>query len=109
MNILLKDGFKQVCAWPGTTVGKDQIDQFEPMMEEMFNCRFQYLEEIITLPGDGGEGGRNDLFFAVHNDDIGKFAVPRLKVGIRWIDDVLSTCNYRDPIYPERVFKYNSW
>jgi hypothetical protein len=106
--VVLKECFKQVCVWPGCIVG-EKVTEFESFMKENFGCRIQYLEEIKTFPGDGGEGGRNDLFFAVHNDDIGKFAVSRLQAGIRWIEDVLSTENYHDKIYPERVFKYKCW
>ena len=108
-SISLKEKFKQVCVWPGTIVGQDKIAVFEDLMKKEFDCRIQYLEEIKTFPGDGGEGGRNDVFFAIHNDDIGKFAIPRLQVGIRWLEDVLAPGNYGDPIYPARVFEYKCW
>jgi hypothetical protein len=110
------EGFSQVCVWPGTTVGKDKIEEFEHFMLDQFGVRVKYIEEITTAPDqdkDGnpieGTGGRNDLFFYVHDDDIGKFAVPRLAVGIRWIEDVLAPGNYRSKIYPKRVFKYKIW
>lgn len=119
MNKELKEDFKQVCVWPACIVGETEEKQkeFESFMNEHFNVRVQYLEEIKTKPdinhSNGtpvkGTGGRNDLFFAVHNDDVGKFAIPRLQVGIRWVEDVLSSCNYNQPIYPERVFKYKCW
>jgi hypothetical protein len=35
-------------------------------------------------------GGRNDLFFFVHDEDVAKFAIPRLQMGIRWWEDVVS-------------------
>lgn len=110
-NVERKEGYKQVCVWPGTIVGEDKISDFEKFMMDDFQTRVQYLEEIETYPdisGDLKTGGRNDLFFAVHSNDIGKFAVPRLSVGIRWIEDVLSEVNYRNEIYPERVFKYKT-
>ena len=109
MNKTLNPSFTQVCVWPATVVGQEKIPEFEAFMKAEFDTRIQYLEEIETLPGDGGEGGRNDVFFAVHDEDVGKFAVPRLAYGIRWIEDVLSTENYGDPIYPERIFDYKSW
>jgi len=120
-NVKLNDGFKQVCVWPGTIVVQDEnkkqeyIDNFVKSMEEYFKVKVQYLEEIKTRPDIQDEisvdntGERNDLFFAIHNDDINKFAIPRLKAGIRWIEDVLSKENYNSPIYPSRVFKYKCW
>jgi len=90
----------QLCVWPGTLVG-DKIKKFESFMLEHFGTRVKYAEEVKTLPGDGGEGGRNDLFFYVYKDDVGKFAIPRLQVGIRWWEDVLN--NMRDQIYPQEI------
>ena len=113
-NVILKDGFSQVCVWPGTVAGADKIDEFEKFIAEEFDgVRVQYLEEIETYPSvkNGkiveGTGGRSDLFFAVHSDDIGKFAVPRLEVGIRWIEDVYG--NGGGDLYPERVAEYKTW
>ena len=114
-NIKLKEGFSQVCIWPGCIVGTDKENEFVEFMLENFKSKVQYLEEIKTYPdterGNPVEetGDRNDLIFAVHNEDIGKFAVPRLTMGIRWIEDVLADCNYKSRIYPERVFDYCSW
>jgi hypothetical protein len=116
INIVKKENFNQVCVWPGTVVGKDQIKKFEEFMLEQFKTRIQYLEEIETTPDldDNGKpiketGNRNDVFFSVHNEDIGKFAIPRLSYGIRWIEDTLSDCNYHQDIYPSRVFEYKTW
>lgn len=118
----LKDGFSQVCVWPSCIVviddktKKDRINDFERFMLAQFKARVQYLEEIKTKSDYDkdnniieGTGDRNDLFFAVHDEDIGRFAVPRLTVGIRWIEDVLSNDNYKCHIYPDRVFKYVTW
>lgn len=121
MNTKLKNGFTQVCVWPACIVvdneeiRQDKINEFEQFIFDNFKTRSQYLEEIKTKPDYDehklieGTGGRNDLFFAVHNEDIGQFAVPRLAMGIRWIEDVLATDNYRCQIYPDRVFKYITW
>jgi len=125
MNIELKEGFTQVCIWPACVVVNNQtseevkrekIEMFEALMFEKFKTRVQYLEEIETYPDldqEGntvkGTGGRVDLFFAVHHEDIGRFAVPRLGVGIRWIEDTLAMGNYKCHIYPDRVFKYVGW
>lgn len=102
-NIIRRKDYCQVCVWPGTTLEDTGPAGFETYMFKEFVVRVQYLENINT------SGGRSDLFFAVHKDDINKFAVPRLKAGIRWIEDVLAPCNYRTPIYPKRVFGYKTW
>ena len=115
-NVELKDGFKQVCVIEGLIIGRDKIEEFENSIQDNFGTKAQYLEEISTFPNTdsngnvvSGTGGRNDVFFAIHNDDIGKFSVPRLQYRIRWIEDVLAKCNYSSRIYPERVFKYWCW
>jgi len=114
-NIKRKKDFVQVCVWTACVVGVDKVDEFVELMSNHFGVRVQYLEEIKTGPDtvDGTivpeTGNRNDLFFAVHKDDINKFAIKRMEVGIRWIEDVLSINNYRCAIYPERVHDYKSW
>lgn len=116
MNIERKEHFDQVCVWPGCTLKDTPVEEFEQIMKEKFNVRVQFLEEIETKPDTDENnqpvpetGGRPDLFFAVHSEDIGHFAVPRLQVGIRWIEDVLASCNYHNNIYPKRVFDYCGW
>lgn len=116
-NIKLNEGFSQVCVWPACKVKEavDGVKGFVEFMKEKFGVRIQYLEEIKTFPDtENGvpiseTGNRNDVFFAIHEEDIGRFAVPRIRVSIRWIEDVLAKCNYKSRIYPERVFKYAKW
>ncbi len=114
-NIERKKQYSQVCVWPGTLIESDKIQEFEEFMLKEFNTRIQYLETIVTYPDKkGGEviegtGGRHDVFFAVHDEDIANFSVPRLIAGIRWIEDVLSKHNYKCKIYPERVRQYKTW
>ena len=113
MNTTLNEGFKQVCVWPATIVGQTKIEDFEACMRDTFNTRVQYLEEVLTAPdfSNGfpieGTGDRNDVFFAVHNDDVMRFSIVRLSYGIRWIEDVYS--NEQDAIYPERIQGYKCW
>ncbi len=116
-NVERYTNYTQVCVWEGTTVGRDEVEraEFERWFFERFNTKIQYLEEIKTNPdlknGESvkGTGNRNDVFFAVHREDVGKFSVPRLTMKIRWIEDVLAKCNYHQKIYPERIFKYKCW
>lgn len=95
--------YNQLCVWPATVVGKDDIKELENFFKEEMDVRIKYKTEVLTNPDldeDGNEvpdtGGRNDLFFYVHDDDIGKFAIPRLSMGIRWYEDVVS---YNDGAY----------
>jgi hypothetical protein len=114
-NVDRKEKFDQVCVWQACSLGKHTPEDFEKHMKENFKADIQFLEEIETCPDTkNGEivpdtGGRHDLIFAVHNKDIGHFAIPRLMYGIKWIEDVLAKGNYRCPIYPERVFDYCTW
>jgi len=113
MNIQLKEGFRQVCVWPGSVVGEENIAEFETQLFEQLGTRVQYLEEVLTAPDYKNgfpvedTGGRSDLFFAVHEEDIMKFAVPRLNYGIRWIEDVYG--NGHGDLYPARIAEYKCW
>ncbi len=108
-NKKLDTNFTQVCVWPGTVVGKTrkEIKEFVQWGLTEFGVRLQYLEEIETKPDGTGPGGRSDLFFAIHSEDVGKFAVPRIAYGIRWIEDVFG--NHQGHLYPDRVAEYKSW
>lgn len=106
--------YTQVCVFPALLVDENKIQEFTDQIKEKFDTRVQYLETILTKPDlDDPEntGGRSDVFFAVHKDDIEKFAVKRLQYGIRWIEDVLSNVNgyHLNPLYPEYVKGYKSW
>lgn len=105
---MLPEPFQQVCVWPGTILEKDQVGEFEQWVADEFGTRVKYLETVVTGPDldeNGkpvlGTGGRHDLMFAVHSEDVGKFAVPRLKAGMRWLEDIY--LNGHGHIYPDRV------
>lgn len=117
-NVERNAGFNQVCVWPGIIVGKENVEEFVKFFEDEMKTRVQYLEEVKTLPDRDehgnqvlGTGDRNDVFFAVHEDDVGKFAVPRLSMGIRWIEDAIGEWNNPNGfiIYPHRVKEYRTW
>lgn len=107
----------QVAVWPGTILQPDELPDLIKFFKNEFKTRVQYLETVMTGPDmeDGhpvaGTGGRRDVLIAVHEDDIGHFAVPRMKVGIRWIEDVLGNERLRGDfsIYPAHVKQYGSW
>jgi hypothetical protein len=112
-NIDRRESFAQVCVWPGTIVTEPDIQMFEDYFKEN-GFAVQYLESLLTNPDrdeDGAlvpeTGGRHDVFFALHNDDVMKFAIPRMAMGVKWIEDVLDNEEYS--IYPERVKEYRTW
>ena len=109
--------YTQVCVWPGTIIKPAEVKQFEAFFEEN-GFRVQFLESITTSPDldEEGEpvvdtGGRTDVFFTIHNDDVMKFAIPRLQMGIRWIEDVLDNESHAQDhsIYPSHVKEYRAW
>ena len=99
----MKGKFNQLCVWPGTVVGKDEITALEAFFKDEMDVTIKYETQVKTLPDETGPGGRNDLFFYVADDDIGKFAVPRLSMGIRWWEDVLGNGNGK--LYPEEILE----
>ena len=116
-NVPRLENYEQVCVWPAATLGEDLTSEdFVIFMGSEFKTRVQYLEEIHTNPdrnefgGDiSGTGERIDMVFAVHNEDLGKFAIPRLQAGIRWIEDALDPHNSTAHLYPERFNDYKTW
>jgi hypothetical protein len=101
--------FTQLCVWQGVLLEGLTTQQFEEYMLEHFGTRIKYETEIKTLPDldKYGKpipetGGRNDVFFYAHEEDIPKFAVPRLQAGIRWWEDVVGY-NDNSYLYPQEV------
>jgi hypothetical protein len=99
------ENFSQLCVWEGTVVGVEEIENFEGWLQLEFGVRAKYCEEVLTLPTEGVEdtGGRNDLFFRIHDEDVMKFALPRLTIGIKWWEDVLGNGN--GVLYPEQILE----
>ena len=115
-NAIRNPEFQQVCVWPGTIVEPHQVADFEAFVKQEMGARVQFLEIIHTFPDVDASGapvedtgGRSDVFFAVHKDDIGAFAVKRLAYGIRWFDDAVSATNGGNRLYPPRVMAYACW
>lgn len=92
------DKYKQLCVWPGTLMGENTPEQFEAFMQENFGVRAAFEVEVVTNASSerNEEGGRHDILFYVHEDDIGRFAVARLSAGIRWWEDAVK---YNDGAY----------
>ena len=91
-----KDQFNQLCVMEGTTFPEGGVKEFHQFFKDEFDVRVKFENQVKTLPNTPEcteTGGRNDLFFYIHDDDIGKFAVPRLGMGVRWWEDVLGNGN----------------
>ena len=105
------NNFTQLCVWQGIILESDEIKQFEDFFIDKFDTRIKYENQTRTFPDLDSKGNnvpntgnRNDVFFYVHADDIPKFAVPRLSIGIRWWEDVVgyNDCGY---LYPKEFLE----
>lgn len=92
------ENYSQVCIWPGTLLGDSSVEEFENFFKDNFDVKVKYLEEVKTNGNEElcEEGGRNDLFFAVADEDVEKFAMPKFQIGARWLEDVVK---YNDGTY----------
>ena len=98
--------FNQLCVLQGTIMPDGGAKELEEFFKEQMDVTVKFETQVKTLP-DTPEctetGGRNDLFFYIADDDIMKFAIPRLNMGIRWYEDVLS--NGGGELYPTEVLE----
>ena len=88
----MENQFNQLCVMEGTLIPEGGAKELETFFKNKMGVTVHFETEVKTLPDEPGctlTGGRNDLFFYIADDDIGKFAVPRLQMGIRWWEDVL--------------------
>ncbi len=86
---MAKKEFNQLCVLEGTVVGNSKKVQEDFILPDNPECT--------------ETGGRNDLFFYIADKDISKFAVPRLRMGIRWWEDVLGNGNGK--LYPREILE----
>ncbi len=103
------NNFTQLCVWQGVVLDGFTIQEFENWMLENFNARIKYETEVTTQPdldNNGNPipdtGGRNDVLFYVHKDDVPHFSTERLKAGIRWWEDVVGY-NDNGYLYPQNI------
>jgi hypothetical protein len=100
------ENYKQLCVWPGCSLGDSSVEEFESWFKDELGVRIKYAEEVLTNP-DPGEtieqsGGRSDLFFWLHDEDVAGWAIQRLQLGIRWWEDVISY-NDNSYLYPQKI------
>ena len=106
--------FTQLCVWPGVLLGDSSVEEFESFFKSELGVRIKYHTEVQTLPDldEMGNpvpdtGDRNDVFFFVHSDDIAKFAMPRLEMGIRWWEDVIKYNDNSKHLYTPEFIEAN--
>ena len=103
----MKGKFNQLCVLQGSLMPEGGAKELESFFKDEMGVTVKFETEVKTLPdpGDLGmkTGGRNDIFFYIADDDISKFAIPRLSMGIRWYEDVLS--NGGGKLYPTEVLE----
>lgn len=99
--------FMQLCVLDGVIMGDTTPEEFEKSFLDQ-GFRVKFAEEVVTLPDAGieGTGGRHDILFYIHTDDISKFAVARLQMGIRWWEDVVKYNNHSNWYTQEILDKY---
>ena len=101
---LRTEDYDQLLIWPATTFDMKKDQKF---LQKAMRDRFGIKHELVivgtveTLPGEGGRGGRSDLFWLVHKDDVARFSnIKRLRMGIRWWEDIFY--NNGEGIYPAK-------
>ena len=104
----MKNGtFNQLCVWEGVLLGESTVEEFESFFKDD-GFRVKFADEYKTLPDvdENGlfiedTGGRNDLLFYINDEDVAKFAIWRLRYGIRWWEDFLA--NGHGDIVPKEI------
>jgi len=96
--------YGQLVVWTGTTLGNSDTKDFEEFFKAE-GFRIQFAKQFMTLPDPGEDpsesGGRSDILFYIHNEDVAKFSIWRLQHGMRWWEDYLD--NGADEIVPVEI------
>ena len=94
--------YRQIVCWEGTELGVDDEAMFVDFVQGELALQHdvRVIGTVETLPGRNGPGGRIDLFFIIHDDDVMRAATRRLKFGMRWISDCIAPENGGPGIYP---------
>jgi hypothetical protein len=99
----IQTAFNQLCVWQGINLPKEEYEDFVAFFEDSLETRVKIAEVVFTNPDlddDGNPvpetGGRSDILFYVHDEDITGFAVKRLQLdgAPRWWEDVVSYNNH---------------
>jgi hypothetical protein len=110
--------YNQVCVAIAFPV-KDfdpEFQMFTHFMEKVAQIRIQPLEVVETYPNRDefgmiipDTGGRKDLIFAIHDNDVDKFAIARKLLPIFFIEEALGRLAGKYSIYPTRLRGYVSF
>ena len=110
-----KEKFKQLCVWQGINLPKEEYEDFVAFFGDELETRIKLAEVVLTNPdldGDGNPvpetGGRSDILFYVHDEDVAGFALKRLQLdgAPRWWEDVVSYNNNSHLYNQEVLDKY---
>lgn len=106
--------FSQIVVWEACLLPTEQFAEFEEFILHTLKTRAKVVRVVFTKPDVDKygtkvpeTGGRSDVLFAVHEEDIGHFAVARLQYGMRWLDDVY--LNGGSYLYDADVRELVSW
>ena len=102
----MKGKFNQLCVLQGYLMPEGGAKELESFFKDEMGVTVKFETEVKTLPDTPGcteTGGRNDVFFYIADDDIMKFAIPRLSMGIKWYEDVLG--NGGGKLYPKEILE----
>ena len=93
-----EEDYSTVAVMPGCMVWEENANEMVQEFGSTLGCKHPILiiGTATTLPDTEEQdhpspetGGRHDFFFAFHNLDIMRVAVPRLAFGVRWWEDVV--------------------
>jgi hypothetical protein len=77
----------------GVSLGvcQESIDEFKSDVSIMVGLEHPivFVGSVTTTKGQGGPGGRHDVFLLIHESDKRTASLKRLSLGIRWWEDVL--------------------
>lgn len=100
---------QQKFVWLGTVISDNDREAVQEFFLSDFGAHVTYLGTIVTLPGDGGPGGRHDAVFSIEDADITRFASARFKLGSnapRWWEDYLA--NNRAVVSAEDIERFDA-
>jgi len=115
-NIVRQPNFNKVAVLNAVIdkKGDESADIIAFFVDYCDNLRIQFLESIKTKQEKNRQnvvvassGNRNDVFFAIHDDDLAKFASFAVLHKAVLIETVITTMKSKgQDLYPTRVEKY---